>query len=169
LREDLQKFEVGMIEKPTVRLNGGKEVVFYSREYVGIRLKDAGRTLMRTPATGTKPQGHKSNWPEIVREAQEAYGYTEEKPIWGRPTMAQITRMEEVMDWLLLIENPKTRSIVIARMLTHPLDDTPILSWRRLGRKINKNYQTVRNWYFEGVSEMTKKINHNSSLTNLTK
>ena len=59
----------------------------------------------------TAPVAIGSSWPPIVQEAKHAYGYTPEAPMRVIPSAAAITRMEECLDWLLLIDPEDARIV----------------------------------------------------------
>ena len=58
------------------------------------RLRSAARTLRRLP--NVKVQGYFSTWPTIIREPLEIL-QMEPEPLRIKPSMADITEMEEVL------------------------------------------------------------------------
>ena len=74
------------------------------------RFEEAAYVLRRLPEKD-RPRGYRSSWPPIVQEAKHAYGYTPEAPMRVIPSAAAITRMEECLDWLLLIDPEDARII----------------------------------------------------------
>jgi hypothetical protein len=101
------------------------------------RLMEAADALRRLSMNGIKPGALRSQWPDVVYRAEEAYGWTAERMRPPRPTPAQITRMDEAIRWLLWLDGEE-RKIVWARSMG--------LSWRRIedldGRSI-RTLQTV--------------------------
>ncbi len=76
------------------------------------RLRSAARTLRRLP--NVKVQGYFSTWPTIIREPLEIL-QMEPEPLRIKPSMADITEMEEVLFvWLKWIE-PEERRLVWLR------------------------------------------------------
>ncbi len=73
-------------------------------EYVVERLEKAGTALLSLPLAGYSTRLAASRH-EIVRDAIEAYGYTEARVRPPRPTADQITRMDEALAWI-----PSSRS-----------------------------------------------------------
>lgn len=69
------------------------------------RLEEAALTLKRLPA-GSGPRGYGSSWSDIVRSRFTAYGF-EQARIRVIPIAREIQRMEEAIDWLRLIGDPK--------------------------------------------------------------
>ena len=76
------------------------------------RLRSAARTLRRLP--NVKVQGFFSTWPTIIREPLEIL-QMEPEPLRIKPSMADITEMEEVLFvWLKWLE-PEERRLVWLR------------------------------------------------------
>lgn len=68
------------------------------------RLREAGDTVRRLP----KPRGpaaYGSGWPDVVRDAREAYGYTEGRIRPAAPTPRSIDRLDEVFGWFTYLED----------------------------------------------------------------
>ncbi|OIQ67524.1 hypothetical protein GALL_508970 [mine drainage metagenome] len=74
------------------------------------RFEEAAWTLRRQPDKD-RPRGYRSAWPQVVHEAKHAYGYTEVAPMRVIPSAAAITRMEECLDWLRLIDPEDARIV----------------------------------------------------------
>ena len=74
------------------------------------RFEEAAYTLRRLPEKD-RPRGYSSYWPAVVHDAKHAYGYTPEAPMRVIPSAAQITRMEECLDWLLLVDPEDARIV----------------------------------------------------------
>jgi hypothetical protein len=80
--------------------------------YVEERLQSAARTLRRLP--DSKVQGYFSTWPTIIREPLEILQMKPE-PMRIRPSIQDITEMEEVLFvWLKFLE-PEERRLVWLR------------------------------------------------------
>jgi hypothetical protein len=76
------------------------------------RLRSAARTLRRLP--DKKVQGYFSTWPTIIRDPLEVL-QMEPEPMRIRPSMSDITEMEEVLFvWLKWLE-PEERRLVWLR------------------------------------------------------
>ena len=73
------------------------------------RFDEAAYTLRRLPEKD-RPRGYSSFWPAVVHDAKHAYGYTPEAPMRVIPAAA-ITRMEECLDWLLLVDPEDARIV----------------------------------------------------------
>lgn len=70
----------------------------WTQDEVVRRLREAGDTVRRLPKP-RGPIGFGSGWPDVVRDAREAYGYTEGRLRPAAPTPRAIDRMEEVFTW----------------------------------------------------------------------
>lgn len=77
------------------------------------RFEEAALTLRRLPSRDG-PREYGSSWPDVVRSRFTAYGF-EEARVKVVPSAAEIQRMEEVIDWLRLLERADDRHIVWMR------------------------------------------------------
>jgi hypothetical protein len=76
--------------------------VTVKQKYVEDRIHDAARTLRRLPEE--RVQGYFSTWPKIKRDEMEIL-QMEKEPMRIRPSMDDITEMEEVLFvWLRWLE-----------------------------------------------------------------
>ena len=79
-----------------------KKTVTVKQKYVEDRIHNAARTLRRLPEE--RVQGYFSTWPKIKREEMEIL-QMEKEPMRIRPSMDDITEMEEVLFvWLRWLE-----------------------------------------------------------------
>jgi hypothetical protein len=85
----------------------------YTGKDVRERLEEAARTLRALPAKD-RPKGYDTAWPDVVRQAAEAYGWDAAVPPRITPSAAEIGRMEECFAWLSWLE-PRDRQIVWLR------------------------------------------------------
>ena len=105
-------------------------------EGVKQRLAEAADALRRLRMSGLKPGTMQAQWPEVVRRVEEAYGWTGTRLRPPRPSPAEISRMDEAIGWLLLLEADQRR-IVWARAMG--------LSWRRLEDMDGRSVRTLQN------------------------
>jgi len=78
------------------------KTVTVKQKYVEDRIHDAARTLRRLPEE--RVQGYFSTWPKIKRDEMEIL-QMEKEPMRIRPSMDDITQMEEVLFvWLRWLE-----------------------------------------------------------------
>ncbi len=148
----------------TQRMRTNKHKI-YTAEYVESWLEEAGGTIMMMDARGCFPAGHRSFWPDILREFSDLVGVHPEPELPRlRPTAAQITRAEEALQWLLYIQNIRNRRIVAARMLVRPETGRHVFSWRKLGEKFRASHDAAQRWYRDGLLEIASAISCRSEL-----
>lgn len=143
------------------QLNDGTEVTLYTPEYVKARLEEAAQTLRRLPATGCFPQGHKAQWPQVVREFWEEWNVKgegekeefadERNRVRLSPSPAQIERMDEALMWLYYIKQPEHRMVVFARCLG--------VRGGVLARRFHVHRNTVATWYEAGLVRVANALN----------
>ncbi len=79
------------------------------------RFEEAIITLRRLHVPGTKPKGYFSSWPEMVYTTWEILAQ-ETRPLrLGAPTPDAISRMEEVLNWIWLIDSTHDRQLIWLR------------------------------------------------------
>lgn len=99
------------------------------------RLAEAAKTLRAMPSG--RPMGHRSNMPEPIQRLEDAVmpgdaGFwatfhrlrAERIESWARlraPSPEAISRMDEALDWMFLILQPRTRACVWSRAEGVPL------------------------------------------------
>lgn len=131
-------------------------------ELVTWRLEQAGATLLAMRARSAYPGEYGSGWPEIVREAIEAYGWSDEPNRPAVPSAAAITSMDRTYGWLGLI--PRTnyvlRRVVAARSLVHPATGRHVLSYRRVARLLRCDHEAVRTWHNRGIAIIVEALCH---------
>jgi len=143
----------------TVRLPDGLEAV--DREYVTVRLEEAGRTLMALPAHGTAPAGMRVAWPEIVRSVWDAYDWTGAPVRPPRPTGAAIDAMDEAFGWIPLIgaQAVETKRLVWLRLLLWPLSGSHVWPWARLAKVIGLHRDTLMLRHGRGIDRIVTRLN----------
>ena len=122
-------------------------------EYVVARLEEAGSTLLALPNGGYSPRLRTSVL-EIVRTAQESYGWSEGRIRPAVPSSAMISRMDEALGWITLIPaaNYVLRRIVHARSLVDPITDRYLFPWRRLASAIGADHKAVQRWHAQAIN-----------------
>ncbi len=135
------------------------------------RLEDAGRTLQILPMPGL-PGGAKAAWPDVLQEHWDVMGKADKGTIEERVlalamtknatrlgvSTADITRLDEVLGWILKIPKPHWRKAVFARMMTHPISERPLYSWVQIAKNLGTNRHTVRHWYDAGVQAILEEL-----------
>lgn len=120
--------------------NGQRVVVETSFSFViamvKARLREAAATLKRMKLEKWDyPSQRTAWWPDVVRHASDAYGYHEPDLPAEVLDRAAIDRMEEVLGWLLWLENGSQR-LVWARASK--------LTWRQLETADGRSRETLR-------------------------
>ncbi len=94
----------------------------WTKEAVKARMVEATQTLHALRVTGLKPMGYGSNWPDVVHDPNEAYGWDDAKMGRGSPMPDAITRMDESLMWLHWVEPDQARLVwMIAENLPRKL------------------------------------------------
>jgi len=103
---------------------------------VKARLREAAATLKRMKLERWDyPSQRLAWWPEVVRQASDAYGYQETHVARSAPAPAAIDRMEEALKWLLWLENGHQK-LVWGR--------AERLTWRQLEVADGRSRETLR-------------------------
>ncbi|MCK6442296.1 DUF6362 family protein [Elstera cyanobacteriorum] len=117
-------------------------------DYVWARLKEAFQTLKQLPER-TLPAAYGSSLPEPILGPGEAW------PMKKRPIFspARISRMEEAIQWPLLIEDVDRRKVLVGLALGVRYD--------ALAREIRLSRQTLRGWRNEGCLHIKGQLESN--------
>jgi len=123
-------------------------------EFVIYRLEEAGRALLSLPNQGPSTQLRTSRH-DIVHAAIEAYGWSnvDARLRPSTPTSAQITRMDEALDWIprIPLDRYVLRRIVGARALISPVTDRHLFPWRRLAALLGADHKAIQRWHAQGI------------------
>ena len=138
--------------KHTIRrpMTNGYEI---DADYVIYRLEEAGATLLALPGTGWSTRLRSTSL-EIVRTALDSYGWTEARIRPAVPSAEKISRMDEAMSWIPLIQLDRyvLRRVVGARSLVHPITDRHLFPWRRLGKALGADHKAIQRWHAQGIA-----------------
>jgi hypothetical protein len=102
-------------------------------EYVWVRLREAFQTLKQIPER-CWPAGYGSSMPEPLIGPGEAWP-TKKRPIFSA---ARITRMEEAIQWPLLIDDIDRRKVLVGLALG--------VRYEALAQELGVSRQTLRGW-----------------------
>lgn len=107
--------------------NRGGASVPWTPQMVSDRMEEAANTLRALRVPGVRPLEYGSNWPDVIHDAMDAYGWhdAELKPLEPRPEA--IARMDEALEWLAFLNTPEDVHLVWARAERIP--------WKVLMRK----------------------------------
>ena len=133
------------------------------------RLEDAGRTLMTLPMPARgMPAGPRTAWPEYMQKYWDVFGHADEDDNQDRreaqahlinqvrvqASQKAVDRLDEVLGWLWYIEVSRHRRTVVARMLTHPVSERPVNSWKQIAKAMGADRRTVQRWYEGGIEQI---------------
>ena len=134
-------------------------------EYVCYRLEEAGRVLLALPNKGPTTQLRTSRH-DVVQSAVEAYGWTrvDARLRPAMPNAAQITRMDEALDWICFIPIDRyvLRRIVGARALVSPITERHLFPWRRLGVLLGADHKAIQRWHGQGINLIVSSLCKNN-------
>lgn len=82
-----------------------------NEKYIEERFEHAAKTLigLRNLTNRDVPQRVKTAWPEIVRSFYEAYGWNAARYTKQQPSAADISQLDEVIEWSLLVPETDRR------------------------------------------------------------
>lgn len=130
----------------------------WTEQEIALRLREAGDTVRRLPKP-KGPAGYGSGWPEVVRDARDAYGYTPGSVRPAAPSPTAIDRMDEVFTWFRFLEGrpDECRAFWLAVGCGHSFPQTG----RILG--VSKTTVRARVWaamrlVIEGLNAVNKKL-----------
>ncbi len=128
-------------------------------EFVVYRLEEAGRALLSLPNKGPTTKLRTSRH-DVVQSAIEAYGWdsVDARLRPSAPTSAQITRMDEALDWIprIPLDRYVLRRIVGARSLISPVTDRHLFPWRRLATLLGADHKAIQRWHAQGIDIIVK-------------
>lgn len=112
------------------------------------QIEEAVRTLRKMPGDG--PRCKTSSWPDFIRRFQDAYGTAKPRCLVV-PTSRQISRMDEVIEWLTLVP-PETAKIIWARAERY--------SWRRIAGVVGRDKKTCQSRFRIGIVVIAHSVNN---------
>lgn len=114
------------------------------------RLDEAYHSLSRLPRV--KVDGFKGNWPAVIREFVEAYGYNEASVRPGPPSAKHITEMDETLRWLLWL------NVYEARLLWLRAGNA---RWKTISWRLGKCVKALQTDWKAAVLTIHFAIKHN--------
>lgn len=128
-------------------------------EQVGDWLEEAAFTLAALPATGLRPAGARSGWPDIVRDMEDI-GWLESDLLPPRPSSDEITRLDQVLAWVQVFSAAERnyRTVINMRLIVHPISGVHRWNWRKIAKKLGVDYKTAQSWHSVGIEVISKKI-----------
>lgn len=131
-------------------------------EQVGEWLDEAALTLAALPATGLRPAGAGSTWPDYVRDLEDLGWDRESDDFLPRPTADQVERLDIVLTWVPMIEDHKLRTVVNMRLIVHRISGRHKWEWRKIGDKLGTSHVTAKAWHQRACAVIAKKIQPNA-------
>ncbi len=137
-----------------------RNAVYVSESDILRSLEEAGATLLAMPAKGYTTQMRQMRF-DIVHTALEAYGWEAPALRAPVPSVAEISRMDEVFSWLALVPEQSflVRRILGARALVHPLTGRHLFPWRRLAKLLGADHKSVQRWHANGIKMLWERLN----------
>lgn len=136
-------------------LTNGREIYYYDAELVRARLEEAADTMRRLKVSWTRPPKLRAVWPDVVHEYWEAFGVGEPDVKISPPSPKAISRLDETLNWILLIDDPRLRRVVWAK--AHKI------GMKRIGQKFGVSRESVRRWYNQAIDEIVVALNRELS------
>ncbi|HMT45498.1 MAG TPA: DUF6362 family protein [Novosphingobium sp.] len=96
-------------------------------------------------------RGYGSSWPDVVRSAFTAYGPEDARPMRIVPSAAAISRMEECIDWLRLVDGEDARIIWLK---------AEGVQWRHICIRAGCVRQTAWRRWVASLQTIVNKVNH---------
>lgn len=117
---------------------------------VKARLQEAAATLKRLKVSRHDfPDSQVTWWPDVVRAASEAYGYDKTHTARSAPSPGAIDRMEEVLGWLLWLDNGYQK-LVWAR--------AERITWRQLETADGRSRETLRKEHDAALAVIVERL-----------
>lgn len=127
------------------------ETKFWTLAEIEARLEEAAKTLVALKLTIRDiPSRQLVRWPEVVRGALDAYGFTPQRPRVPAPQPAAIDRADETVQWLLWMTTEQRR-IVWARACK--------VAWRKLEDLDGRSHTTLRKVRATGLDAILARLN----------
>ena len=121
-----------------------------SPKIVELRLELAALTLRNLRVPGVWPDGMGSNWPDVIHQSNEAYGYSKAEVRTPQPTAEQIAAMDEALAWLRLLEPEE------ARLVWMKANQKP---WKIIMRETGKSRTTLWTQWSRSIAQIVTHLN----------
>lgn len=129
-------------------------VIAMRTDEIKAALREACRILERTPfPKGSRPAQLRAGWPDVVREAADAYGYTATRNRPALPSPHELDRMDEALRWLLWVDGTE-RTVLFARACG--------VTWRDLQQKLDISHVTLAKIHDRGIVRIAEHLEKNS-------
>jgi hypothetical protein len=134
----------------------GEEPVI-DADFVKYRLEEAGKCLLSLPGGRVGPAQLSAQSYGFVSEIVEGSGFVPRNKV-AVPDAATVTRMDEALAWLPLIDTVAIRRIVAMRCLVSPVTDRHLHTWRSIGLKIEASHTQAQTMHGDGVQTIVRAL-----------
>lgn len=114
------------------------------------RLLDRAIRTLRALPDRERPRDLKNGWPDVVRDARDAYGYTEASAPRFTPTPHDVEIYLDVLGWLTWLEQQndgkRDAKVIVARACGFP--------WWAIGARFGRDPRTIQRWYDGAVTRV---------------
>ena len=118
---------------------------------VKARLREAAATLKRMHLERWDyPSQRTAWWPDVVRQVSDAYGYQDTHMARSVPAPGAIDSMEEVLRWLLWVEDDGDRRLLWMR--------AEQITWRQLEDMDGRSRETLRKMYDKALAVIVGRL-----------
>lgn len=121
------------------------------------RFEEAALTLRRLPnPAGSGARGYGRSWPEYAHEARHAYGYGKAR-MRVIPNPREIQRMEEALEWLMLIGGESEQATIDNRRIVWMRAEG--YRWRQICRAVGCVRSTAWRRWTAALLTISNKLN----------
>lgn len=100
--------------------------------------------------------GVRAAWPEYLYTAEERALWIEPEPIRIKPTAADITHLDKMLQILNMLGTQKTKRIVLGKRVLWLRVST--MSYRKIARAVGMSPNTCCAWYKQDMTILSKKV-----------
>lgn len=123
-------------------------------------LEWAGARLIAMPGGHVGPAELKVIWPEYSQDKFQVLEFRKNLPIRAAaPSSVEIPFVDEILTLPNICAFEKTRRVLHARLLVHPINGRYRYTWRKIGILVESDHKTVKNWHRKGLEEVITKTN----------
>lgn len=120
-----------------------------------------GRAIRTHDALPNDREQKLANWPDYPQEAEDAYGYTEERAPRFSPTPTDVSNMLPVMAWLAWLSNQNNGRRDLGLLFKRARKQ----AWWRIAQHHGMSERQVKRWYDGAVTAIYEK--HSSEVWTL--
>jgi hypothetical protein len=114
------------------------------------RLMERAIKTLRALPEPDRPRTLSGAWPDIVRDAIDAYGYTQASMPRFRPSPHDVSVMLDVLNWITWLEQQnggkRDARIIVARAFGYP--------WWMIGARFGRDPRTIQRWHDGAIARV---------------